>query len=192
MKRQIIIASLLAVTSACTTTPYVWVNDLPKETSAKDYAIASGDVLSVRVFNQDNMSTRARVRRDGDIAVPFLGDVLVRGQSPAALSKELETRFKAYVVSPVVTITVEETQPTTVSVLGEVSRPGNYTVEASSGVLQALAAAGGLTEYASRGAIYVVRRDPAQHIRFAFSGLNDANSHAATFRLQTGDVVVVE
>lgn len=195
-KRPTLVAALLAVlvtaTGGCSTTPYVWVNDLPKDQAGQEYVVGSGDVLNVRVFNQDNMSTRARVRSDGKIAVPFLGDVNVRGRTPSAISKELETRFKEFVVSPVVTITVEETQPTAVSVLGEVSHPGIYTVDGSSGVLQALAAAGGLTEYASRGGIYVVRRDPPEHIRFTFDGLTQAASRAATFRLHAGDVVVVE
>lgn len=186
------VSALVATTNGCTSSSFVWINDVPTEQASEDYVIASGDVLSVRVFNQENMSTRARVRSDGKIAVPFLGDVAVRGQTPSKVSKALEAQFKAYVVSPVVTVTVEEMQPTSVSVLGEVTRPGIYTVDASSGVLQALAAAGGLTEYASRSSIYVVRRDPAQHIRFTFGGLTTAASHAATFRLRMGDVVVVE
>jgi polysaccharide export outer membrane protein len=193
MRHQTIFSVLVcAFAIGCASTPYVWIADVPTEQVGQDYVIASGDVLSVRVFNQDPMSTRARVRSDGKIAVPFLGDVAVRGQTPATVSKALEVQLKAFVVSPVVTVTVEEMQPTSVSVLGEVTRPGIYTVDASSGVLQALAAAGGLTEYASRGGIYVVRRDPPQHIRFGFGDLTTAPSHAATFRLRTGDVVVVE
>jgi len=186
-------ALLFAVVLAgCTTTPYVWINDLPIEGAGSEYTIASGDLISIRVFNQDNMSVRSRVRSDGKIAVPFLGDVEVRGKAPSAVSKSLEARFKAYMVSPVVTVTVEEMQPTSVSVLGEVSKPGIYTVDPSSGVLQALAAAGGLTEYAGRDSIYVVRRDPPAHVRFTFSALNAGDSHASRFRLRTGDVVVVE
>lgn len=191
MRRALFFVFALAL-AGCVSAPYVWINDLPMEATRGDYLIASGDVLNVRVFNQDAMSTRARVRSDGKIAVPFLGDVEARGQEPAALSKTLEGRLKAYVVSPVVTVTVDEMQPTSISVLGEVAHPGVYTMDASAGVLQALAAAGGLTEYAGRDSIFVVRRDPPEHIRFTFGGLNTADSHAARFRLRTGDVVVVE
>lgn len=183
---------LPTLASCASTSPYVWVSDLPQARVAGDYVIATGDVLAIKVFNQENMSTRARVRSDGKIALPFLGDVAVRGKSPAAVSKELARRLAQYVISPGVTITVEETLPTSVSVLGEVTRPGLYTVEESAGVLQALAVAGGLTDYASHESIYVMRRTPAQRIRFTYASLTDSQSPAATFRLRAGDVLVVE
>jgi polysaccharide biosynthesis/export protein len=182
----------LSLLSGCAGAPYVWFQELPAQHAVDDYVIAPGDLLSVRVFNQDNLSTRTRVRSDGKIAVPFLGDVEVRGKTPAVVSAELETSFKKYVVSAAVTITVEEPPSTSVSVLGEVSHPGNYTVDASSGVLQALAAAGGLTDYASRSSIYVVRRSPAQRIRFTYASLTQAEGASSAFRLHAGDVVVVE
>lgn len=172
--------------------PYVWARDLPPDGSRDDYLIGVGDMLGVRVFNQDAMSTHARVRSDGKIAVPMLGDVQVRGSTPARVSKELETRLKEYIVSPRVTVTVEETQPTAVSVLGEVSRPGVYTMDTSSGVLAALAAAGGFTPFASHDSIFVVRNNPPLRIRFTFASLMQADSRAASFHLRRGDVVVVE
>lgn len=178
--------------AGCSSGHYVWYSELPVHQGADEYVIAPGDLLSVRVFNQESMSTHARVRSDGKIAVPFLGDVEVRGKPPAHVAKELEERFKQYVVSPAVTITVEETLPTSVSVLGEVAKPGVYTIEASSGVLQALAVAGGFTDYASRGSIYVVRRAPAQRIRFTYASLVEGEGAAAMFRLRAGDVLLVE
>lgn len=183
-----------ASTGGCASTgPYVWAQDLPPDGAHDEYLIVAGDMLSVRVFNQDAMSTHARVRSDGKIAVPMLGDVAVRGTSPSAVSKDLETRLKEYIVSPRVTVTVEESQPTAVSVLGEVSRPGNYTVDTSSGVLSALAAAGGFTSFASRDSIFVVRNTPRPvRIRFTFASLIQADSRAAAFHLRRGDVVVVE
>lgn len=194
LARTLQLAALLALTPSlgCAGAGYLWFHDLPRPRASGDYVIASGDLLSVRVFNQDNLSVRARVRSDGKIAVPFLGDVEVRGRTPAVVSTELAERFKHYVVSTSVTITVEEPQSTSVSVLGEISRPGNYTVEPSSGVLQAIAAAGGFTDYASRGSIYVIRRSPAQRIRFTYGSLVDGDSGARMFCLRPGDVVIVE
>lgn len=171
---------------------YVWVHELPPQQAVAEYVVASGDLLSVSVFNQDNLSMHARVRSDGKVAVPFLGDVEVRGKTPAAVSTELEAGFKHYVVSAAVTVTVEEPQSTSVSVLGEISRPGTYAIDASAGVLQALAAAGGFTDYASKSSIYVVRRSPAQRIRFTYASLIQSEAGASAFRLRAGDVVVVE
>ncbi len=171
---------------------YVWAKDLPPDGAQDDYAIASGDTIGVRVFNQDAMSTHARVRTDGKIAMPILGDVAVRGASPSDVSRDLESRLKEYVVSPRVTVTVEESQPTTVGVLGEVTHPGVFTVDNSAGVLAALAAAGGFTPFASNDAIYVVRNNPPIRIRFTLTSLMQADSRAAMFHLRRGDVVVVE
>jgi polysaccharide biosynthesis/export protein len=187
-----LVALLLLSLVGCSSAGYVWAHELPESRPVDEYVIAPGDLLNVRVFEQDNLSTHARVRSDGKVAVPFLGDVEVRGKTPALVSTELEARFKHYVVSAAVLVTVEETQATSVSVLGEISHPGIYTVDPSSGVLQALAAAGGFTDYASRSSIYVVRRSSAQRIRFTYASLMQAEGRAATFRLHAGDVVVVE
>lgn len=187
------IFALLALSLAgCGEARYVWIDHLPEQRAADQFVIAPGDLVSVRVFKEENMSTRARVRSDGKIAVPFLGDVELSGKAPADASRELAARFKDFVVSPVVTVTVEEARPTSVSVLGEVSKPGIYTLDAPAGVLQALAAAGGLTEYAGRDSIYVVRGAPSARVRFTFSGLAQNEGRAAAFRLRAGDVVIVE
>lgn len=171
---------------------YIWVDDLPKAASGDIYRIAVGDTLNVRVYNQENLSTHSKVRSDGRIAVPLIGDVEVRGKTPAVVARQIEARLKQYVVSPAVTVTVEESQPTTIAVLGEVAHPGVYSVDPAAGVLQALAAAGGFTDFASRGSIYVVRQLPPQRIRFSWNALVDGDRRADTFRLHKGDVVVVE
>jgi polysaccharide biosynthesis/export protein len=171
---------------------YVWVSQLPLDQTADGYVISAGDLLNVRVYNQENLSTHARVRSDGKIAMPLIGEVEARGKPPAVLSKELEVKLKEFMVSPTVMITVEETPPTSVTVLGQVVHPGIYTVDSTSGVLQALAVAGGFNDYASRGSIYVMRRSPAQRVRFTFADLTHVEGPSATFRIRTGDVVVVE
>jgi polysaccharide export outer membrane protein len=187
------LSALVAIVGGCASSaPYQWAKDMPQSQAADEYLIATGDLLAVSVYSQAEMSTRARVRNDGKIALPFLGDVEVAGKAPRVVSKELAVRLKAYLVSPSVTVTVEESLPASVSVLGEVARPGVYTVEVSAGVLQALALAGGFTEYADHGSIYVLRRIPAQRVRFTFSSLTAGTGRASTFRLRTGDVLVVE
>jgi len=167
----------------------------PAPPADPEYRIAPGDVLSVRVWNQDSMSqAHARVRDDGRISLPFLHDVAVSGQTPAALSRRLESDLQSYVVSPVVTVTVDEARPLRVSVIGEVTHPGVHEVERGAGVLVALAAAGGLTPYAHRDKVYVLR--PATsgpiRIRFTFAALTRAERPAASFVLRPGDSVVVE
>jgi polysaccharide export outer membrane protein len=193
MRTMALLALLFAAALGCSGgPPYVWASQLPPDQTADRYVIGSGDLLSVRVYNQENLSTHARVRSDGMIAMPLVGEVEVRGKAPAVVSSELEARLKQFMLSPTVTVTVEETAPTSVTVLGQVVHPGIYTVDATSGVLQALAVAGGFNDFAGRGSIYLMRRSPAERIRFTFNDLTRADGSAAMFRLRTGDVVVVE
>jgi polysaccharide export outer membrane protein len=176
---------------------YVWVNELPKEytsrTAPAEYRIGDGDTVNVRVFNQEALSTRAKVRTDGRLALPVLGDVDVRGKRPSVLKAELETRLKDYVNAPSVTVTVEEVQPVVVSVLGEVGHPGAFPLDPRATVADALAHAGGLTDYASRDKIFVVRSTPrSMRVRFTFEDIAHGAPASAGFVLANGDLLVVE
>jgi polysaccharide biosynthesis/export protein len=179
----------------------VWVDQYQepvRDAAAADaaYVIASGDVLNVRVFDKDNMSApRARVRSDGKVSLPFLNDVEAAGDTPAALAQRLQTALKAFVNEPVVTVSVEEARPCLISVVGEVSRPGVYPLEGCGSPLQALASAGGLTQYGHGDRIFVLRSAPPAgpvRIRFRYDQLLHAEGRAARFQLQRGDAVVVE
>jgi polysaccharide export outer membrane protein len=176
---------------------YVWITDLPSDSTAPagagEYLVRDGDVLNVRVFNQDALSMRARVRSDGRIAMPGIGDIDVRGKRPSSLKSELEARLKDYVNAPSVTVTVDEFQPINVAVLGEVGHPGTFPADPRTTIAQVLAAAGGLTEYASHDSIFVVRSAPqAMRIRFTYDDIRRGEPHTAAFSLRQGDLVVVE
>jgi polysaccharide export outer membrane protein len=165
----------------------------PPASASDEYVIGSGDTVSIRVFEQDAMSSRVKVRADGKVALPILGDTEVRGKRPSDLGKELESKLKEYMVTPRVTVNIDESQAITVAVLGEVTHPGSYSLDSNAGVLQALASAGGMTEFASHDRIFVLRKRPSlRRIRFTFDMLSQNEPHAATFLLQAGDVVVVE
>jgi len=176
---------------------FVWVSQLPADQTARPteqgYVIRDGDVVSVRVFNQEALSARAKVRSDGRIAVPVLGDVDVRGRRPTALKGELEARLKDYVNAPSVTVSVEEFQPITVSVLGEVSKAGSFALDPRATVAQVLASAGGLTDFASKDRIFVMRAGPQPlRVRFTYEDISRGAPSSSGFALRDGDLVVVE
>lgn len=179
---------------------YFWVDALPPtKAGAEGAVIQPGDTVAINVWKQDAISVRTKVRADGMITVPFLNDVSAAGQSPVDLARRLQTRLKDFIVAPVVTVSLEEVRPLEISVVGEVARPGVYQLEQGSGVLKALALAGGMTPYAAKDRIFVLRQhhwedasaQPAR-IRMTFEHLTRARGRAATFALRGGDIVVVE
>jgi len=179
---------------------YEWVDDLSAQNFSPavkkgDYHLAVGDVINVRVLNQEPLTTHTRVRTDGRIAFPMLGDVDVAGKRPNDVRNELADRLRKFLVNPDVTVSVEERQPTYASVVGEVARAGTVTIQPGAGVLDAIAQAGGLTDFASKDRIFVIRqapKGPAQRIRFTYDGLTHAEGRAASFQLESGDVIVCE
>src|SRR5215472_7517807 len=174
---------------------YVWVDQYkePPEAAEKPYTISPGDTIQVRVFNQDQLSARAKVRADGKVSLPLLNDVEAAGYTPVALSQVIERRLSELVNAPRVTVSVEEIKPQTVMVVGEVPRPGSFPYDPSATVLQLLATAGGLTQDASGDRIFVLRQTPTPvRIRFSYDRLRRQEGRGATFRLRPGDVVVVE
>jgi polysaccharide export outer membrane protein len=193
------VTALLVLGSACKHDPgtFISVEDWAEPTPVNDgeYIIRAGDLLNIRVFQQENMSARGRVRVDGKISLPFLNDVAAAGYTPVVLSKQLEGRLKDFINNPIVTISLEEVRPLSISVLGEVPRPGIYQLEAGGGVLQALAAAGGFTNFA-RQDLFVVRvnrdADKPQRIRFDYDVLARAEGKGPGFRLKAADVLIVE
>jgi polysaccharide biosynthesis/export protein len=196
---RLAVAALLALAAACQHDANAsrWITELPEEpTPSPDYVISPNDVLSIRVWNQEQLSSKSKVRADGNLSLPLLREIQVLGLTPAALSRRLEGLYKEFIVKPVVTVTVEESRPLRVPVLGEVARPGVYDLEAGSGVLHALAAAGGMTQYAGRDSIYVLRhvaRSPVpMRIRFRYDVLAHGDARASGFRIQPSDLVIVE
>jgi polysaccharide export outer membrane protein len=172
---------------------YVWYQDLPPEDTTGEYVVAAGDIVNVRVLGHDEMATRVRVRPDGRIAVPMIGEVEARGKTPQALRAEIEARLRVYLVAPSVTFNVEESTPVNVTVLGEVTHPGVFPLDPNMRLAQALALGGGVTEFASRDRIFVVRAFPRpERIRFTYEAVSRDAERAASFRLHPGDVVVVE
>ncbi len=174
---------------------YVWADSLPDPpaNAAGEYLLVPGDLIFVRVFNQDSLSGRTRVRPDGRVTIPFVNDVAAAGVSTQELAKRMEVLLRDFIKTPVVTVFLEELAPAQLSVMGEVTKPGVYPLDRTSqGVLRALAAAGGLTEFAHKDRIFVVRAGNPGRIRFTLEGLSTPGSRSARFRLQNDDVVVVQ
>lgn len=179
---------------ACSGAPYVSVANLPPTTlQTSQGLIAAGDIVDVRVFGQDALSTKGLVHEDGLLTLPLIGVVKASGETPAHVAQLMKERLKPYVNSPEVTVVIQQSL-VSIAVLGEVKQVGVVQLESPATVLHALAKAGGMTDFADTSEIYVLRKlaGAVRRIRFEYDLLVGADAASINFRLRTGDVVVVE
>ena len=125
----------------------------------EDYVIGPEDVLEVSVWKEENLSKTVPVRPDGKISLPLVGELMAAGLTPAALRDQIAGKLKSYLRGAEVVVIVREVNSQKVFVVGEVRRPGSFGFKANLSVAQALALAGGLTDYAAPRDITVVRRN---------------------------------
>ncbi|MFH1808778.1 MAG: polysaccharide biosynthesis/export family protein [Pseudomonadota bacterium] len=172
----------------------IWVDELPAQDSAPPvYRFAVDDQVLVTVWNQPQLSGLHRVRADGMITLPLSGDVAVLGLTPEGASTQIARALAGLVVDPKVTLELAQARAPQVTVLGEVRTPGRFELRVGEGVLELLAQAGGLTEFAARDGIYVLRREgQVPRIRFDYRQLETGEPRAVGFLLRDGDVIIVE
>jgi polysaccharide export outer membrane protein len=153
------------------------------------YLVTIDDILEVHVFKEPELSTTVPVRPDGRIAVPGVGEMVVEGKTPRQIAGEITQALSRTVTSPVVSVSIKE-RGGRVYVLGEVTRPGAYPLAGELTVLQALAIAGGLTEFADGDEITVLRRESGKQVKYRFD-YGDAVGGGNPFQLAPGDTIVV-
>jgi polysaccharide biosynthesis/export protein len=141
------------------TAPAVSATAIDTESLSPDYRIVPGDVLQVSVWKEPELSSEVRVRPDGSLTVPLIGDLLAVGKLPRELAAELGQALTAFITSPVVTVTLKESPALRFFVLGEVARPGEFPLLGRTTLMQALALAGGLREYAKSEEIRILRQE---------------------------------
>jgi polysaccharide biosynthesis/export protein len=191
----LVAAIVLSIAGCAGPGTFTWVAEVPDAVllAPPIKSVAVGDVLIVRVFGQESLTTRVVVRERGAMSVPLIGEVLVLGRQTAEISKEIAQRLEPFVNRPYVMTVIEESHIKIVTA-GELRRPGTLTVDGCIDLLTAVANAGGLTEFAGESDIYVLRPTASgmYRIRFRWQDLARGVGNASRFRLRDGDQVVVE
>ena len=158
------------------------------------YRVGSGDVLRVAVWGNRPLSGPVTVRPDGQITMQLIGELPAEGRTPQEIQQEIARRLVRYIEGePNVTVTVAEVNSYRVYVVGRVNQPGEFTPDTPVTVLQALALARGLNEYADPNHIVVLRRDDAgtRRIPFVYNAAVKCGRVEMDITLLTGDTVVV-
>lgn len=180
------------VAAAAARTP-VTVRDASSVDMAKEYLIGPEDLLDVLVWkNCPDLCRTVPVRPDGKVSLPLVNDIQAAGLSPADLRQQLTERLSEFVQSPEVSVIVREVHSVKVAVVGAVKMPGHYELKSPATVLDLLARAQGLNEFASKDKIVVLRQNGSTTTRMPFNYRKVADgSEQENFFVRAGDIIVV-
>ncbi len=170
------------------------------ETCPSEYVIGQEDVLEIAVWNNTAITRTVPVRPDGKISLPLLDDVQAAGLTAMQLRDRLATALIKYIPTPSVSVIVREVHSFKVTVIGQVKLPGRYEVKDRATVLDMLAMAGGLTDFAAQDRIVVLRQEggATRRLRFAYESRPSSNGSkngskdgGENFCLRPADIIVV-
>lgn len=120
------------------------------------YQLGPGDLVSIKVFGENDLSTEARLSDAGTISYPLLGELQVSGSTIGELENTVASKLKeGYLLNPRVTVTILEYRQFFIN--GEVQRPGGYAFMPGLTVNKAISLAGGFSKVASHTAISIIR-----------------------------------
>jgi polysaccharide biosynthesis/export protein len=157
-----------------------------------DYIIGPDDVLVVNVWKEPDLSRLVLVRPDGKITLPLLKDIDASGNTPGQLQARIEQALGDFISKPAVTVIVQEAKSHKFNILGAVQKPGSYVITGPMTVLDAIALAGGLREWAKSGGIYILREAaPGSRERIPFNYKKVVKGSNPDILLKIKDTIVV-
>ncbi|HEY6248412.1 MAG TPA: polysaccharide biosynthesis/export family protein [Candidatus Angelobacter sp.] len=163
-----------------------------EQVAQPEYVVGDGDVLHINVWKESEISQTVVVRPDGNISLPLVNEVAVAGLTPRQIQQLLTEKLKSILTNPQVTVSVAEVRSKMVYITGEVGKPGAYSVASPLNVLQLIARAGGLNEFANRKNIYILRgADKKNRLHFNYKEVVKGKKSDQNIILQPGDTVVV-
>lgn len=158
------------------------------------YVIGPDDVLGVLFWREKDVSGDVVVRPDGKITLPLMNDVQAAGLTPEDLRAALTTAAAKYFPDPNVTVVVRQINSRRVFITGQIGKPGPYALTPGLTVMQLIALAGGLTEFADSKNIIIMRTENGKPLayRFNYKEVLDRKKLQQNIELKSGDTVVVK
>jgi polysaccharide export outer membrane protein len=163
------------------------------EADTGSYVIGPGDVLFVSVWKDEGLTRTVTVLPDGMVWFPLLNAVRAGGKTITEFKKTMEAKLSRYVPDPVLSVSVEQANSMLIYIIGRVRNPGRFPVNANVDVLQALAIAAGLNEFAERDEIKIFRGqgDNLEIFHFDYDEVVRGQHLEQNIVLEKGDVIVV-
>jgi polysaccharide biosynthesis/export protein len=193
------LASLFVLLSVCIASQSQSIQERPAgpppaESNTAEYVIGLEDILSINIWKEPDLSLKeVVVRPDGKISLPLINDIRASGLTLKQLQDEIAGKLKEFVASPIVSVSVLKVVSQSVTVVGQVTRPGAYPLGSPITVLEILARAGGLTEFAKAKSIKVLRVENGQTLQFPvnYKDVIKGTNLKQNIKLKKGDVVLV-
>jgi len=158
------------------------------------YVIGAQDSLMITVWKEKEISGAVVVRPDGKITVPLVGEIAVVGLTPVQVQSMLAEKLKPFVTVPAVSVAVTGIVSRKVYLIGKVAREGMFNINSATTVLQLIAQAGGLKDFAKRKKIYILRQQLGGgqlYLPFNYDNAIRGKYPEQNILLQPGDTVVV-
>ena len=158
-----------------------------------DYTIGADDVLTIAFWGEKDMSGDVIVRPDGKITLPLINDVVAAGLSPEQLRVRVAERAAQFFQNAQATVIVKEINSRRVFITGQVEKPGAYPLTTRTTVIQLIALAGGLKEFARSSRIVIMRNTAGRdvHLMFDFRAVVEGKNPDQNVEVRPGDTVVV-
>ena len=157
------------------------------------YVIGPDDLLSIVYWKDKDMSSESQVRPDGKISLPLLNEMTAAGLTPEQLRQQITQESMRFMEEPSVTVVVRQINSRKVFITGEVNKPGPYPLMGPTSVIQLIAMAGGLREYANSKKFVIMRIDQGQPVSLPFNypAVTSGKNLKQNVELKPGDTVVV-
>jgi len=158
------------------------------------FVIGNDDLLAINVWKEPDLSRSIPVRLDGRISLPLVGELQAAGRTPLQLEQDISSKLRSYIEQPEVTVIVQEIKSKNFNILGQVVKPGSYSLTAASTVLDAISDAGGLKEFAKQKNIYILRHSATaseSRIAFNYKEVIKGKNPQQNIKLEPGDTIVV-
>ena len=158
-----------------------------------DYLIGPEDVIGVVFWRETEMSGDQVVRPDGMITVPLIGDIRAAGLRPDELREQLGKAAAKYLTDPNVSVVTRQINSRKFFMTGQVATPGAYPLTGPRSVIQVIALAGGLNEYADAKNIILMRTENGKQrsFKFSYKDVAQGKSLPQNLQLMPGDTIIV-
>lgn len=161
--------------------------------AADVYRLNPGDKLEITVWQEENLKQEVVVLPDGTISFPLVGHVAAAGKTTEDLVKLLRERLSKFIPDSEINVRLLAAEGNLIYVTGEVAHPGKFVMKGPTDVMQALSMAGGLTAFAKKNSIIILRREADGRTRslpFEYGDVEDGENIESNILLQSGDTIV--